>query len=245
MRQWVRHAAVSATAALGVSVMVLAGCVSKPPAQPEPPKPVATARASAESHEGASGGAQAAAVDTADTGSAASGSGAGSAGPRSASAPPHTSEERRAVLDERLNQSLSAFDAKLRSEQQRVAKERDARQTAVLTVASSDNEAGSSAAARMARAGGGEDEGSGESKSSDRKHGGSRSTHSGDLKSDKVGGGASASGNGAVANEVPDGNDDDVVARRLRKAAEQETDPELKDKLWKEYVEYKKNTQGK
>ena len=31
--------------------------------------------------------------------------------------------------------------------------------------------------------------------------------------------------------------------RRIRKAAERETDPELKDKLWKEYVEYKKNTQ--
>ena len=65
------------------------------------------------------------------------------------------------------------------------------------------------------------------------------------MKSDKSGGGANASGNGAVATEIPDGNDDDVVARRLRKAAEQETDPELKEKLWKEYVEYKKNTQGK
>jgi hypothetical protein len=31
----------------------------------------------------------------------------------------------------------------------------------------------------------------------------------------------------------------------LRKAAEQETDPELKEKLWKEYTEYKKNAQGK
>ena len=37
----------------------------------------------------------------------------------------------------------------------------------------------------------------------------------------------------------------DIVARRLRKAAEQETDPELKEKLWKEYIEYKKNGQGK
>jgi hypothetical protein len=48
-----------------------------------------------------------------------------------------------------------------------------------------------------------------------------------------------------VATEIPDGSDDDVIARRLRKAAEQETDPELKDRLWKEYVEYKKNTPGK
>ena len=73
----------------------------------------------------------------------------------------------------------------------------------------------------------------------------SRSARSGDLKSDRSASGTvSASGNGAVANEIPDGNDDDVIARRLRKAAEQETDPELKDKLWKEYVEYKKNTPG-
>jgi hypothetical protein len=35
--------------------------------------------------------------------------------------------------------------------------------------------------------------------------------------------------------------DDDIVARQLREAAENETDPELKEKLWKEYEEYKKN----
>jgi len=38
---------------------------------------------------------------------------------------------------------------------------------------------------------------------------------------------------------IPDGSDDDVVARQLRKAAEQETDPELKKKLWEEYRKYK------
>jgi hypothetical protein len=37
--------------------------------------------------------------------------------------------------------------------------------------------------------------------------------------------------------------DDDIVARQLREAAENETDPELKEKLWKEYEEYRKNTQ--
>jgi len=36
------------------------------------------------------------------------------------------------------------------------------------------------------------------------------------------------------------GHDDDIVARQLREAAEKETDPELKEKLWKEYEEYKK-----
>ena len=38
------------------------------------------------------------------------------------------------------------------------------------------------------------------------------------------------------------GEDDDIVARQLREAAEKETDPELKEKLWKEYDDYKKNT---
>jgi hypothetical protein len=34
-------------------------------------------------------------------------------------------------------------------------------------------------------------------------------------------------------------HDDDIVARQLREAAENETDPELKEKLWKEYEDYK------
>ncbi len=33
--------------------------------------------------------------------------------------------------------------------------------------------------------------------------------------------------------------DDDIVAKQLREAAEQETDPEVKEKLWEEYRKYK------
>lgn len=36
--------------------------------------------------------------------------------------------------------------------------------------------------------------------------------------------------------------DDDIVARQLKEAAEQETDAELKAKLWDEYYKYKQNT---
>ena len=69
---------------------------------------------------------------------------------------------------------------------------------------------------------------------------------SGDLKSEKAGKKPDDNaGNGASAREIPDGSDDDVVARRLRQAAQQETDPELKEKLWQEYIDYKKNAQGK
>lgn len=38
-----------------------------------------------------------------------------------------------------------------------------------------------------------------------------------------------------------DSSDDDVVARQLREAAEIETDPLLKEQLWKEYKKYKKS----
>jgi len=151
-------------------------------------------------------------------------------------------------LDKRLNDSLGSFDAKLRTEQQRIAQERDARQSAVTTVSNSDDGAANSESASGAA------RDTDRSDGNERSHGRGRSGSAagpksdrtaGDLKSDKASGNMNPGGNGAVAKEVPDGNDDDVVARRLRKAAEQETDPELKDKLWKEYVEYKKNTQGK
>jgi hypothetical protein len=43
-----------------------------------------------------------------------------------------------------------------------------------------------------------------------------------------------------AADKVATPQDDDIVARQLREAAEKETDPVLKEKLWKEYHEYKK-----
>lgn len=39
--------------------------------------------------------------------------------------------------------------------------------------------------------------------------------------------------------DIPDGSDDDVVARQLREAAMREPDPELREKLWDEYRKYK------
>jgi len=39
--------------------------------------------------------------------------------------------------------------------------------------------------------------------------------------------------------DIPDGSDDDVVARQLREAAMKEPDPKLREKLWDEYRKYK------
>lgn len=44
--------------------------------------------------------------------------------------------------------------------------------------------------------------------------------------------------------DIPDGSDDDVVARQLREAAMREPDPELREKLWDEYRKYKNKSKG-
>ena len=183
----------------------------------------------------------------------AAGSQTGSSGPAGRSggsaeppAPAQTSDERLAALDRRLNESLGAFDAALRKEQERIAQERDAYRTAETE---SGGESGSGQDGR-------DEEGSGSATTEGPLtagtaggSGGGDSSRPGDLKSDRQQSGSvsagGGNGSGAAAREIPDGSDDDIVARRLRKAAEQETDPELKEKLWKEYIEYKKNVQGK
>jgi hypothetical protein len=55
-----------------------------------------------------------------------------------------------------------------------------------------------------------------------------------------AGGRAGGGGPSHVPADVGDGNDDDVVARQLREAAMKEKDPQLQEKLWQEYRDYKK-----
>jgi hypothetical protein len=83
--------------------------------------------------------------------------------------------------------------------------------------------------------------------------GGGPSGRSGSNGAGGGGGGASAGGGGAgtiagsgggggpehVPADVGDGSDDDVVARQLREAAMKEKDPQLQEKLWQEYRDYK------
>jgi hypothetical protein len=45
---------------------------------------------------------------------------------------------------------------------------------------------------------------------------------------------------GPVPSDIPDGSDDDIVARQIREAAMKEQDPVLREKLWDEYRKYKK-----
>ncbi len=181
---------------------------------------------------------------------AASAGGGGTTGaqPSGAEGPGQTSDERRAAIDKRLNDSLGSFDAELRTEQQRVAQERDTRRAATAGSASTEGQsadkgADSSGSAAPEGSPADADKPGGTHRRGDASR---RRDTSGDLKSEKASRKPDDNaGNGATAREIPDGSDDDVVARRLRQAAEQETDPELKEKLWQEYIDYKRNAQGK
>jgi hypothetical protein len=65
-----------------------------------------------------------------------------------------------------------------------------------------------------------------------RKAGATSGSGSGDTRVDH-------SAYGAPGGKLPPPEDDDIVARQLREAAEKEPDPELKKKLWEEYWKYK------
>ena len=67
------------------------------------------------------------------------------------------------------------------------------------------------------------------------------------------GGGGMRTGEASAANttakypppsDIPNGNDDDVIARQLREAAMREPDPAVREKLWDEYRKYKGINQG-
>lgn len=141
---------------------------------------------------------------------------------------PLTPGEQVAILDAQLEEGTGDFDAMILEEQ---ARQREATRA-------------STAANRAEQdAGGGASGGSGY----------------GNPDTDGVGGGVARSGSqgggiGGVGGgqdiprntakypppeDIPDGNDDDVVARQLREAAMREPDPAVREKLWDEYRKYK------
>lgn len=141
-----------------------------------------------------------------------------------------TSAEKTADLDAELFSGISQFDEMLLREQERIKS---------ATPHTGDGD-GSGDGSGDGEGGSGEYEGttSGED---------DRQLAAGEGDStDYEGGPGSGSTQSAAKSEppagTPDGSDDDVVARQLREAAEKETDPVLKKKLWEEYRKYKEGT---
>lgn len=145
-----------------------------------------------------------------------------------------TVDEQIAVLDAELFSGLGEFDEMLLREQERV------RAAAPMT------DAGGGGGSGGAGDGGDGDAGTAAGAEGENGESGAESDDGSDGSTSRSGGAGTGAkrqvgGQGAPPN-IPDGSDDDVVARQLREAAEKETDPELKKKLWEEYRKYKAGT---
>jgi hypothetical protein len=160
--------------------------------------------------------------------------------------------DRLKALDRQFNESLAAFDEVLLKEL-RLIQAASAKRMQGLAEAAA--EAGRQAGEKGREAGSAETGSTAETEGSRTEGGGSEKGGAGTEQAktsegrgkpgDAAGAGQGAGGRGPGGTGAQPGSytpstDDDIVARQLREAAEKETDPELKAKLWKEYEEYKK-----
>jgi hypothetical protein len=160
-----------------------------------------------------------------------------------------TAEDQRAQIDRRFEETFAVFDERMRKEQETISQERAAGGGAGSGpgMEGYPGEAGDGSGVEGRQGGrdgdqadgGGMPGGEGESGQGSSDNSGERGGGGG------VGGGGPLGGSGPsdVPADIPDGRDDDIVARQLREAAMKETDPELRERLWEEYRQYKKSTQ--
>jgi hypothetical protein len=157
------------------------------------------------------------------------------------------------ALERQFNESLAAFDEMLLKELKLIQAASARRMKGLAEAAaeagraagekggaSSSAEKGSSAEGAAGGSGGTAEEKSGPATEQ------AKSPPGQGKPGEVAGSGGETAGWGAGGTGAPPGTytpspDDDIVARQLREAAEKETDPELKAKLWKEYEEYKKS----
>jgi len=147
--------------------------------------------------------------------------------------------EETAELEGAFLSSLGDFDDSLLKEEEKVA----------ARVPSQRESGSSSASGSSSRTSGTGDTGSGESGASEElgegttedqgREGQAGTAQSSTSRSGSQGSGVEQSTYGAPGGNLPPPEDDDIVARQLREAAEKEPDPELKKKLWEEYWKYK------
>ena len=138
--------------------------------------------------------------------------------------------EETAELEGAFLSSLGDFDDSLLKEEEKVA----------ARVPSQRESGSSSASGSSGRAGESGDTDSGESGASEEQGEGTAGTaQDSTSRSGSQGSGVEQSTYGAPGGKLPPPEDDDIVARQLREAAEKEPDPELKKKLWEEYWKYK------
>ncbi|MBU0789498.1 MAG: hypothetical protein KKC55_03275, partial [Gammaproteobacteria bacterium] len=159
----------------------------------------------------------------------------GAAGARPAPALPspaagQTAQEQMDAIDQAFGESLGVFDERLAREQTGQQQQREA--------------AAAEQAARDAAGGAaGDDEGGDGSSGAPPPPSGGVYDDASEPGEGDGRQGPSSPGNraGPTPPDVGDGRDDDIVARQLREAAQRETDPELRARLWDEYRAYKRS----
>lgn len=151
-----------------------------------------------------------------------------------------TATEKTALIVDQLSASLGQFDEQLLQEQERIKAKIPRSDSSSHASAGGD----SSSVAESSNS----SSGSGDYSTSTGTTTESKSTQNQDQSSEKnttaapgPRGSAQKTSN-TTPEDIPDGSDDDVVARQIREAAEKERDPQLKEKLWEEYRRYKAGT---
>ena len=164
-----------------------------------------------------------------------------------------TEEERVAILEGELGTSMSEFDELLLREMDELQRKRSGSPDAsgrsgagAGAAAGSEGGGEGEASARDGEQadGGGEQEQGGEPEGPSQPQGEEAAAQSeGNEQQGGAQGGSRPGGKDpsrtASRDAPPAEDDDDIVARQLREAAEEETDPVLREKLWEEYRRYK------
>ena len=155
-----------------------------------------------------------------------------------------TSEDRQAQIDRRFDETFAVFDERMRKEQETASQQRASRGSGDAAgtggEAGAAGDGGQTGTGQQEGNGGNGQQGSGEPGNPGQPTGGGSNTPGG---GGGYGGGVKGgAGPNTVPSDIPDGSDDDIVARQLREAAMKETDPELRERLWDEYRKYKQST---
>jgi hypothetical protein len=150
---------------------------------------------------------------------------------------PMTANERRAVLDARLEEGYAVFDGMILGERERAQRDADEAGSEVMGTGAGGGDGAGEEGGYASEGGAGEPGDSPIVVASNATGGGAGTMPSGNgSRQGEIDGQAAPSF--PVPEDIPSGNDDDVVARQLREAAMREPDPALREKLWDEYRKY-------
>jgi len=147
--------------------------------------------------------------------------------------------EETADLEGAFLSSLGDFDDSLLKEEEKVAaRVPSQRESGSSSASGSSGRAGDSGDTSSGENGESAEQGEGTTDDQGRE-GQAGTAQESTSRAGSQGSGVEQSKYGTPGGKLPPPEDDDIVARQLREAAEKEPDPELKKKLWEEYWKYK------